>query len=225
MIWCDCRVCAILSGMDMSELMLPENLVPTDLAGQGRRSLTFKADYLGEVVALKVYRKDFISKYQQRYGLNIGHFEFSRNQAFYSVEALRPYAARPIKVLGIDDGYSLCFVQEFIDGPALLELAQKNRGLPQSVLDAGRHICQVAEKSGLHDLDLFYKNVLVREQDGVWLPVVHDFNLVPQYLYPPNPFLALAYLTGLRKRSHRDWRCLKGWQDWSDACRGGQASE
>ena len=49
--------------------------------------------------------------------------------------------------------------------------------------------------------------------------VIHDFNLVPQYQFPPNPFLAFAYLTGIRKKSHRDWRCLKGWQEWSEHCR------
>ena len=207
--------------MDMNDLKLPENLVPVSLAGQGRRSATFKANYNGEVVALKVYRKEFIQKYQQRYELDIAQFEFARNQAFYAVDELRPYAARPIEVLGVDDGYSLCFVQEFIDGPSLVELAQKNHGLPQSVLDAGHLICKRAEAAGLHDLDLFYKNILIRKQNDTWLPVIHDFNLVPQYQYPPNPFLALAYLTGLRRKSHRDWRCLKGWQDWSDHCKGG----
>ena len=205
--------------MEMNDLKLPENLVPLSLAGEGRRSVTFKAKYNGEVVALKAYRKEFIHKYQQRYGLNIAQFEFTRNQAFYEVEELRPYAAQPIEVLGVDDGYSLCFLQEFIDGPALVELAQTNHGLPQTVLDAGRLICEKAEASGLHDLDIFYKNVLVREKEGTWLPVIHDFNLVPQCQYPPNPFLALAYFTGLRRKSHRDWRCLKGWQDWSDHCK------
>jgi len=199
-------------------VILPENLVPVSLAGEGRRSVTFKAKYIDEVVALKVYRKEFIQKYQQRYKLNIAQFEFTRNQAFYAVEALRPYSARPIKLLGIDDGYSLCFLQEFIDGPSLVELAVQNHGLPQSVLNAGHLICEKAEAAGLHDLDLFYKNVLVRKQKDTWLPVIHDFNLVPQYQYPPNPFLALAYLVGLRRKSHRDWRCLKGWQDWSDQC-------
>ena len=209
--------------MEMSDLKLPENLVPMGLAGEGRRSVTFRARYHGELVALKVYRNEFIHKYQQRYGLNIAQFEMTRHQAFYAIEALRPYAARPIKVMGVHDEYSLCFLQEFINGPALVELAAKNHGLPQSVLDAGHLICETAEASGLHDLDLFYKNILLRKQADTWLPVIHDFNLVPQYQYPPNPFLALAYLTGLRRKSHRDWRCLKGWQDWSDFCQKGHS--
>ena len=207
--------------MDIDDLSLPEDLVLIGFAGQGRRSATFKANYLGKTVALKVYRQEFIEKYQQRYKLNIAQFELNRNETFYAVESLRPYAARPISLLGIDDDYSLCFLQEFIEGPSLVELAEINQGLPQSVLDAGHLICERAELAGLHDLDLFYKNILLRQQNDSWLPVIHDFNLVPQYQFPPNPFLALAYLTGLRKKSHRDWRCLKGWKDWSEHCRGG----
>jgi hypothetical protein len=207
--------------MDINDLKLPGYLLLAGIAGEGRRSVTFNASYRGQILALKVYRREFIQKYQQRYKLNIAQFELTRNKAFYAVEALRPYAAKPIDVLGIDDGYSLCFLQEFIDGPSLVELAKNNQGLPQSVLDAGRLICEQAETAGLHDLDLFYKNILCRKQNDVWLPVIHDFNLVPQYQFPPNPFLKLAYLTGIRKKSHRDWRCLKGWQDWSDHCRDG----
>jgi len=202
-----------------AELKLPRTLELLDIAGQGRRSITYRANYHGEVIALKAYRQAFIDKYRQRFKLNIAQFEFERNQAFYNVEKLRPYAARPIAVLGIEDQYSLCFLQEFLSGPTLVELARQNHGLPQSVLDAGQLICQAAEASGLHDLDIFYKNVMMRKQKGVWLPVLHDFNLLPQYLYPRNPFLALAYFTGLRKKSHRDWRCLKGWQDYSGHCK------
>lgn len=209
--------------MDIDDLSLPEDLVLIGFAGQGRRSTTFKVNYLGETLALKVYRKEFIKKYQHRYKLNIAQFEMTRNQAFYAVDGLRPYAARPIKVLGIEDGFSLCFLQEFIDGPSLVELAEQAKGLAQSVLDAGRLICERAEAAGLHDLDLFYKNILVRKLNDEWLPVIHDFNLVPQYQFPPNPFLAFAYLTGIRKKSHRDWRCLKGWQEWSDRCSSGHS--
>jgi len=199
-------------------LKLPDTLKIQDVAGEGRRSITYRASYQGEIIALKAYRQAFIEKYHQRFDLNIAQFEFDRNSAFYGVEALQPYAARPIGLLGVRDQYSLCFLQEFINGPTLVELAQQNRGLPKSVLDAGQEICETAEANGLHDLDIYYKNVMMRQQQGVWLPVLHDFNLLPQHLYPRNPFLALAYLTGLRTKSHRDWRCLRGWQTYSEHC-------
>jgi hypothetical protein len=206
--------------MEINDLKLPGHVLPLEFAGEGRRSVTFKAECNGEILALKVYRQEFIHKYRERYQLNIAKFEFVRNQQFYSTDVLRPYAARPNGVLGVDDGYSLCFLQEFINGPTLVELANMNKGLPQSVLDAGRFICREAEAAGFHDLDIFYKNLMVRKIGDTWLPVLHDFNLVPQYQYPPNPFLALAYLTGIRGKSHRDWRCLKGWQTYSDECGG-----
>ena len=208
-----------LSHMKINDLKLPAHVLPLEMAGEGRRSVTFKAQCNGEILALKVYRQEFIHKYRQRYRLNIAKFEFERNQQFYDTDILRPYAARPIGVLGIDDGYNLCFLQEFIDGLTLVELADLHRGLPQSVLDAGRTICREAEAAELHDLDIFYKNVMVRKVGDTWLPVLHDYNLIPQYQHPPNPFLALAYLTGIRRKSHRDWRCLKGWQSYSDECR------
>jgi len=202
--------------MDISDLNLPAHVQAFEFAGEGRRSITFRAEHRGEIVALKVYRQEFIHKYQQRYNINIAQFEIDRNQQFYDIELLRPYAARPIEILGIDDGFSLCFLQEFIVGHTLVELADMKHGLPQSVLDAGRFICQTAEAAGMHDLDIFYKNVMVRKQGETWLPVLHDFNMIPQHQHPPNPFLALAYLTGLRRKSHRDWRCLKGWQAYSE---------
>jgi hypothetical protein len=202
--------------MEISELILPPHVKPIEIAGEGRRSITYRADAGGEIVALKVYRQEFIVKYQQRYKINIAQFEIDRNQQFCDIESLRPYAARPIEILGIDDGYSLCFLQEYIIGHTLVELADMKHGLPQSVLDAGGYICQAAEAAGMHDLDIFYKNVMVRKRGDTWLPVLHDFNMIPQHMHPPNPFLALAYLTGIRRKSHRDWRCLKGWQAYSD---------
>ena len=217
--WVRSFICAMLRPVNTTELNIPDDLVVLEVAGQGRRSVTYRAELRGGIVALKVYREEFIQKYQQRYGVNIARFEFGRNQAFYELDALREYAARPIAVLGADDDYSLCFIQEFIDGIPLVELARRQSGLPASVLEAGELICARAGAAGLFDLDIFYKNVMVRRLGDVWLPVLHDFNLMPQYMYPPNPFLALAYLTGIRKKSHRDRRCLRGWKDWSDQCR------
>jgi hypothetical protein len=201
------------------DLRLPKGIEPLEIAGHGRRSVTWRASLEGETIALKVYRQAFVDKYQQRFKVNIAQFEHDRNLAFYGVEGLKIFSAKPLGLIGIDDGYSLCFLQEFIDGPTLVELAKSNHGLPQSVLDAGRLICEEAEAAGLHDLDIFFKNVMVRQISGQWLPVLHDFNLLPQYQFPPNPFLAIAYMTGVRKKSHRDWRCLKGWKAFSDECR------
>ena len=155
-----------------------------------------------------------------KFGLDIARFEWARNHAFINVPGLAPYAARPLEILGQDDGFSPAFLQERIEGLPLTELGMRDGGLPENVLEAGRKIVRLAETAGLHDLDLYYRNILVRQSSAGWLPIIHDFNLVPQHLFPPNPFLALAYRLGLRKNSHRDYRCIRQWREFSDSCSG-----
>ncbi len=200
------------AAQEVGGLRLPAGLEVLEVVGSGRRSITFKARQGGEVVALKVYRPQFIARYRKKYNVNIAVFEMSRNRALRKIPELVSFTARPIRVIGHDGQHSLCFMQEFIDGVPLPELAKQHKGLPVSVLRAGEQIVRLAAKAGLHDLDLYYKNVLARQVGGQWLPVLHDFNLMPQHEHPPNPFLALAYRTGLRKKSHRDLRCLEQWR-------------
>ena len=202
----------------MTEPVFPPGLTPGQRIGEGRRSVVYRAGYRGETIAVKVYRQAFIDKYLARYGINIAEFEMARNQAVRSAPGLEEFTARPIGVIGLDGQCSLAFLQEFIDGISLVDLGLKNGGLPDSVLAAGDHIVQRAEAAGLHDLDLYYRNILLVEKHGEWRPVLHDFNLVPQHEFPPNPLLALAYRTGLRKKSHRDYRCIHQWRDFSDSC-------
>lgn len=199
-------------------LKLPSDLEPVSVAGEGRRSVTFKASYRGDTVAMKAYRPEFIQSYRSKYDVNIAVFEMSRNRAFRKVPELEPYAAKPLAVIGHDGRYSLLFLQEFIDGIPLTELGRQNKGLPDSVLEAGEVIVRMAELNELYDLDLFYKNILVRQVRGVWRPVIHDFNLMPQHLHARSPILKLAFRTGLRKPSHRDYRCLQQWRSYSEEC-------
>jgi len=194
------------------DLNFPSGLELESVAGEGRRSIVYKARYRAETVALKIYRPEFVEKYRKKYNVNIADFEMSRNEAFRRVPKLFRYAAKPLGVIGKDGKHSLAFLQEFINGITLMELGRKKGGLPGSVLQAGEVIVKEAEAVGLHDLDLFYKNILVREQEGVWYPVIYDFNLMPQYRYPPNPLLAFMYRTGLHKKSHRDYRCIAQWK-------------
>ncbi|MDX1460701.1 MAG: hypothetical protein R3348_06545 [Xanthomonadales bacterium] len=208
---------------ELGGLRLPPQLEPVSVAGEGRRSITFKARYRSETVAMKAYRPEFIESYRRRYDVNIGVFEMSRNRAFRKVSELQPFAAKPLAVLGQDGRCSLLFLQEFVTGIPLTELGRQENGLPESVLEAGETIVRMAELNGLHDLDLFYKNILCRQVRGVWQPVLHDFNLMPQHEYPPNPVLKLAFKTGARKPSHRDYRCIAQWRSFSEECASGQA--
>lgn len=180
--------------------------------------MVWAATYRGQAAVLKLYRDAFVCKYRERFGVDIARFEFSRNEAFRAVPGLARYAARPLALTGQDGAGPAGFVQERIDGVPLVELGRREGGLPRSVLEAGDRIVARAEAAGLHDLDLYYENVLLRRCDGEWLPALHDFNLLPQYLYPPNPFLAFAYRSGLRRKSHRDYRCIRQWRAFSAAC-------
>lgn len=197
---------------------LPPGLEPGDRLGEGRRSIVYKASWQGRTVALKLYRPEFVEKYRRKYGLDIARFEHDRNRTFIDVPGLAPYAAKPIGIFGQNDGFSPGFLQEYIDGLPLTELGLREGGLPAEVLEAGKRIVHLAESAGLHDLDLFFRNVLVRQTKEGWVPVIHDFNLVPQHLFPPNPFLRAAYLLRLRKNSHRDYRCIRQWREFSDSC-------
>lgn len=202
----------------MTEPVLPADLTLDQRLGEGRRSVVYRANYHDKVVALKVYRPEFIRKYREKYGVNIAEFEFSRNQAVRNVRGLQPYTAEPLAVVGLDGSCDLAFVQELVNGMPLVDLGRLNKGLPSSVLEAGDRIVALAETAGLHDLDLYYRNILVREHEGTWLPVLHDFNLMPQHTFPPNPFLAIAYRAGIRRKSHRDYRCIRQWRQFSESC-------
>lgn len=205
----------------MTEPALPAEVALDGLAGEGRRSVVYRGRFGGQVVAVKVYRPAFVQKYRDRYDVDIAAFEMERNRAVRRAPGLRRFAARPLAVVGGSGGYDLAFVQEFIDGISLVELGRREKGLPASVLDAGHAILAGAEAAGLFDLDLYYRNILVRRLEGAWIPALHDFNLLPQHMFPPNPFLALAYRLGLRKKSHRDRRCIAQWERFSEACREG----
>lgn len=194
-----------------SALRPPSAVELLELVGAGKRSLTFRALLNREMVALKIYRSGFVDKYRERYGLNIARYEFERNCAFYAVPALRRYAARPIAVYDDPERGSLCFAQEFLDLPSLKTAALAEGRVPPEVLAAGRLIVTAASEAGLFDLDISTKNIKVRRTESGWLPIVYDFNLVPQYLHPPNPLIALAYWSGLRDKAHRDRRAVRNW--------------
>jgi len=70
---------------------------------------------------------------------------------------------------------------------------------------------RAAEKSGVHDLDISVGNVMINKVEEKWVPTLYDFNIMPQYLFPPNPMVGLAYKLGVRKKSFRDYRSLKNW--------------
>jgi len=200
------------AAKEVGGLKLPSNLEPLEVVGSGSCSIVFKASFRSETVAMKAYRPDAIDRYRRKYDVNIGVYEMSRNRAFRKVPELLPYTAKPLSVLGHDGNYSLVFLQEFIRGTPLLEVAEQNQGVPELVLEAGETIVRMAELNELHDLGLAPEDTLLRQVKGVWQPILHDFNGMPEHLYPPNPIIKMAYKTGARKKSHRDYKAIEAWR-------------
>ena len=111
--------------------------------------------------------------------------------------------------------FSLMFLQEYLDAIPMKQLVADEGGLPDSVLESGENIVRLAEMNEIHDLGLDYDTMLVRQVRGVWQPVLHAFNGMPEFKYPPNPVIKMAYKTGARKPSHRDYKNLAEWRSHS----------
>lgn len=197
----------------MRDLVLPEEIEIGKKIGSGRRSEVFLASYQGNTVIVKAYKPEFIDKYRSRYGVDIGEFEFNRNKTAYNSKLISTYIAKPYRLLGVADGFTPALVQEFVDGVWLLDLLEQLKYLPEEVLEAGYLIVKEAARLNLYDLDISPGNIQLLQNDaGKWFPKLYDFNLMPQHIQPPNPFMRLGFALGLRSKNHRDFRSLKQWK-------------
>lgn len=192
---------------------VPPDIEVLDMIGQGRRSCTYRARYEGRIVVLKVYRQTYFKRYQWRFGIHLAAFEYARNRAFWDNPALRPYTVEPLRVLGVNDGYSAAFVQSWAEGISLDELVQQNGYAPAQILAAGYRLVAIAGADGLHDLDISPGNIKLRKTADGWLPLIYDFNLLPQHLYAPNPVRWLSLRLGWRHPGYRDFTALEGWSN------------
>ena len=108
--------------------------------------------------------------------------------------------------------YSHSIIQEYVTGTILENLITDLGYLPKELLEIGYKLVRAAERSRIHDLDISVGNVMVNQVDGKWSPILYDFNIMPQYLFPPNPIVGLAFKFGIRKKSFRDYRSLRNWE-------------
>lgn len=197
----------------MHHLKLPDDLSVINELGVGRRSVVYLASQSGVEVVVKAYKPEYIDKYQSQYGVNIAEFEYTRNRTLFGVSRVRKYVAEPFRLLLPQDGFSLALVQEYVQGTLLLDLIQQVRHLPNEILQVGYLLVNEAAKQQLYDLDISPGNIQVlQDEHGHWYPKLYDFNLMPQHMQPPNPFMRLGFALGLRSKNHRDYRSLKDWQ-------------
>ena len=201
----------------MPEFVLPKEIKICHELGSGRRSHVYLAKYYDRDVAVKVYKQEYIDKYQNQYKVNIGKFEYQRNKTAYDDSILAQYIAKPYRLFLPEDGYSLALVQEYVDGKWLMDYMDETKTLPTEVLQAGYLIVEEAARLEMYDLDISLGNIRIQQcASGKWQPKLYDFNLMPQYINPPNPFMALGFLLKLRSKNHRDYRSLQHWQEYAD---------
>ena len=194
-----------------ASLRLPAGIMIEDYLGAGARAQVFRARLDDQQVVIKAYQPGAADKYRQRYGLDIAEFEFQRNTALYAIEAIREHIAQPYAVFAQRGDYSHALVQQWIDGEQLGTLYRRQGYIPDHIIAQGFAIVEAASGAGLYDLDMNTGNVFVVGAGDNARLVLCDFNMVPQHLYPPNPFLALAYRLGIRPKSYRDERNLRKW--------------
>ena len=191
---------------------LPDGVEASGYIAEGSRSHVYEGRYRGEHAVIKVYKPYQIARYRRRYRVHIAQFEYERNLAFYSIAALRRHVSIPLAYApGGDAGEAAFLVQRFASRLTVWQALQdKHEGITLAqVVAFVEFVIGEAAAHGLHDLDLHSKNTVLAKDERGWKPVIVDFNRMPQYRHPPNPWMAAAFRLGLRDKAHRDRRNIR----------------
>lgn len=194
---------------------VPPEVEVLEMLGEGKRTCTYRARFEGRAAVLKVYRTSVLNRYRWRFGINLAQFEYDRNRAFWDNPALQRYTVEPLRVFGVNDNYSPAFLQAWAEGISLTDFAAERGAIPEYILAAGYQLVRTAHAEELFDLDLNVGNIKLRQLNDALTPLVYDFNLLPQNLYPPNPFRALSFKLGWRYAGYRDCAALESWANHS----------
>jgi len=184
------------------------NLDLFERLGEGGRSTVFRGRREGREVAIKVYKDLALTRHSRKLGGNLAQYEFERNRSFHQAPGLARYVAEPVDCL-VTDEYSL-IVQELLVGD-LYYFFKQQRGA-EAVVGLRSHlerIVELAHAANLFDLDMHSLNVMVVEENGMAIPKLFDFNLIPFYVRPPNPLVALLLALRLLNPRSRDRRMLR----------------
>ncbi len=194
------------------EIRLPDDIEIGEYLGSGGRAHVYKGNINDESVSIKIYHENVAQKYLNKYQVDIAEHEYGRNVALYDLPKIKKYIAKPYRVYKSGSEFTHCMVQELVIGEVLENVIKDLGYLPDEILESGTEIVHEAEAHAIHDLDISVGNVLVNNIDGEWKLKLYDFNIMPQYLFPPNPVVWLAFKLGIRKKSFRDYRSLRNWE-------------
>lgn len=193
-------------------LQLPPELELGERLGKNRWQSVYRASYQGEAVVVKAYTESAATWYRKKLDKNIGVYEMLQNRAYRAREELLPYTAKPIRVIGQDGSCSLCFLQEFIDGPTLEELAAEEGKVPGYLLQTGEAIARVCEEKRIKGINEFMRGARFRKQGNAWVPVMFDFRHIPTE--PAKPQTGGSFLSrlGFGSRRHETTGFMKDWE-------------
>ncbi len=200
-------ITAAEAGLD-----LPTDIELIEKLGESKLSTVWKARHAGADVVVKAYSKRAESAWRKKLDKNIAVFEMLQNRAFRHQPDLVPYTAKPIRVIGQDGKYSLCFLQEYIDGVSLEDVARQEKGLPGAVIRTGETIARVCEEKKIPGVDQFMADVIVRRQGDNWVPVIHDFKHIPEEPRKKAAGSPLLARFGIGSRPGDATGFLKEWQ-------------
>ena len=188
-----------LQGTDYRDLEI------VDKAGEGKRSVVYRARWRGRDVGVKVYKPAAIASHARKHKLPLAEFEYRRNKAFFEARGLARYVAEPLGFV-VQPGFQVS-VQELVDGEVYYFAKRGHADFisPRFMEDLAE-LVKLSHAAQLYDIDLHAMNVMVDRAKGT--PKLFDFNQIPFTERPQNPFVGLALKLGLLGRESRDLRKL-----------------
>jgi hypothetical protein len=202
------------SGEGGLELTAIGDVRITGRLGEGVTCVVCRGEWKGREVTVKLYKASAVEWHARRHRQELAEFEYRRNKAFHEVPGLARYVARPLAYLAT--GPVSALVQERLDGLLYHRYYRERNGeVPGSLREHLRRIVELAHEAGLYDVDLHARNVMVVTENGEPIPKLFDFNYIPFYERPRNPFVALLLKIGLLGRRSRDLRKLRRFHDFS----------
>lgn len=184
--------------------------------GEGLTCVVYDGLWRGRPVAAKLYKASAVDRHHAVTGTELAEYEYERNAALRALPGVEPYVAEPLAYLSTA-GVSM-FLQERLEGELYYDHYVRNEGrVDPSVLETLERVVTTGNEAGLYDLDVHAGNTMLvsDSQGGSLRPVLFDFNAIPFFDKPPNPFVWAAFRLGFIGRDWRDRNKLANFHDFS----------